>query len=655
MRKRIFVVLSLLTLIFSSCSFRNGQIGNNSISTNYDDAIYHTVTFDSNGGTPIESQTVKHGEKIIKPVDPVREGSTFLGWYYNDELWSFVDYSCTADMTLTAKYQYETLSITLKYCDEITDDKVIYLKIGDAYDFGTPSRYGYDFVTWTNNIDDFASSGIWEIGHNEIIYAKWKAKKYKVIFDLDGGYFDPNDLANISDDNSCLVTYGLEYSLPTPKKDNFSFDGWYRDNYLFESSGIWKIVGDINVKARWSTMVTSKYLPNKSYKKVYRSAIYFAAANPNLNYMETSDSSDAQHYANFVDGLLTYNEFGVLEKNLASDVKINENYTKFIFTIRKNVPWMRYDGTQYEAFVNGNNEPQFVKPSDWLASAKAILTAQNASSLEYLISDFVRGAAEYYYYTDLMYKIATNSSFRNQYNTNDKKASYINSQIKTNKENLYNIFYKDNPVTADDLTAIDNLSRLGIKVDDEAMTLEYELIQGTYYFPTLLTNSCYLPVNQYFLADKRFSSFGVGYDDILYNGPFIFSEAEDDNLIYQKNESYWNKDTVYVDKVIYTVYNNSDSSDYLRNLYFNGHIEKWDVSNVKNMQGMFSGCKKMKKITFSEGFNTIRVIIDIDTSEVDMARQCSGEEAKSSWSRNNRSKSESLKLLDATPIVMRIG
>ena len=29
--------------------------------------IYHTVTFNSNGGSPIESQRVKHGEKAIKP------------------------------------------------------------------------------------------------------------------------------------------------------------------------------------------------------------------------------------------------------------------------------------------------------------------------------------------------------------------------------------------------------------------------------------------------------------------------------------------------------------------------------------------------------------------------------------------------------------
>ena len=314
-------------------------------------------------------------------------------------------------------------------------------------------------------------------------------------------------------------------------------------------------------------------------KKTYRTLIYFESAIPNLNYMGTSEAADAQHFANFVDGLLTHNEFGVLEKNLATKVEVNDDNTVFKFTIRDNVPWVRYDGSQYEAVEDGVSKKQFVKPSDWLASAKAILTAQNGSSLEYLISDFVMGAAEYYYYTDMMYKIATNNTFKKQYSTDAKKASYINSQIKTNKENLYNIYYKDNPIGADDLAAIGNLSRLGIKTNDEEMTLEYQLIQGAYYFPTLMTYSCYLPVNQYFLADKHYSSFGVRNDDILYNGPFLFTHEGDDEVIYSKNESYWNKDIVHVDQIVYTVYDNKIGNDYTRTQYFNGNIDGFGLNN----------------------------------------------------------------------------
>ncbi len=315
-------------------------------------------------------------------------------------------------------------------------------------------------------------------------------------------------------------------------------------------------------------------------KKTYKTLIYFESAVPNLNYMETSEAADAQHFANFVDGLLAHNEFGVLEKNLAIEAKHNDDFTKFEFKIKKNVPWVMYDGTQYEATVNGVKVKQYVQPSDWVTSAKTILTAQRASSLEYFISDFVKGGAEYFYYTDLMYKIATDNTYRKKYDGKlDAQAKYINDQIKANKENAWNSWYAENPITGDDLEGIKNLSRLGIKANDEEGTLSYELIQKAFYFPTLLTYSCYLPVNKYFLDDVGWTAFGVQNDKILYNGPFLFTEEGSEQLTYSKNKLYHNPDIVNVDKIIYQVYNNTIGPDYTRTQYFKGNIDGFGLSN----------------------------------------------------------------------------
>ncbi len=43
----------------------------------------YKVTFDSNGGSAVSSQTVKEGETVTEPEDPTREGYTFAGWYLN--------------------------------------------------------------------------------------------------------------------------------------------------------------------------------------------------------------------------------------------------------------------------------------------------------------------------------------------------------------------------------------------------------------------------------------------------------------------------------------------------------------------------------------------------------------------------------------------
>ena len=43
-------------------------------------SMTHTVTFDSNGGSAIEAQSVPNSGKAVRPADPTKEGYTFKGW-----------------------------------------------------------------------------------------------------------------------------------------------------------------------------------------------------------------------------------------------------------------------------------------------------------------------------------------------------------------------------------------------------------------------------------------------------------------------------------------------------------------------------------------------------------------------------------------------
>ena len=94
MRKFIAFIAGVLSIVsLASCNGSFSPSGR-----------YHTVTFNSDGGTNISSQQVKHGEKITKPEDPLKNGYVFDYWEYNDEKWSFTGYVVTEDMTLLAKY-----------------------------------------------------------------------------------------------------------------------------------------------------------------------------------------------------------------------------------------------------------------------------------------------------------------------------------------------------------------------------------------------------------------------------------------------------------------------------------------------------------------------------------------------------------------------
>lgn len=71
---------------------------------------YYKVTFESNGGTAVESLTnVPHGSLITEPTEPTKFGYTFDGWFKDVKLtreWKFAADKVTSDIILYAKWNY---------------------------------------------------------------------------------------------------------------------------------------------------------------------------------------------------------------------------------------------------------------------------------------------------------------------------------------------------------------------------------------------------------------------------------------------------------------------------------------------------------------------------------------------------------------------
>ena len=65
-----------------------------------------TVSFDSNGGTVLESVSVKDGERLNRPSDPEKEKNIFVGWYTDEELTQAYDFDrrVRKDILLYAKW-----------------------------------------------------------------------------------------------------------------------------------------------------------------------------------------------------------------------------------------------------------------------------------------------------------------------------------------------------------------------------------------------------------------------------------------------------------------------------------------------------------------------------------------------------------------------
>ena len=120
------------TLSETAFDFDTAIEGDITLYANWTATAIHTVTFNTNGGSTVESQTIVHGNKATKPADPTRdetetEAFAFDDWYtstdggttLSDTAFDF-NTAITDNITLYAKWNVYTIEyIELKDCSEM--------------------------------------------------------------------------------------------------------------------------------------------------------------------------------------------------------------------------------------------------------------------------------------------------------------------------------------------------------------------------------------------------------------------------------------------------------------------------------------------------------------------------------------------------------
>ena len=117
-----------------------------------DEAAPDTVvaTFQDWDGTVLKQKTISRGGYVFPPADPVRDGSTFLGWD------PAVFTGLTADTTFTAQYSSGIVTHTVSFFDwdgtQLGEDQeVVHGEAATAP--ASPAREGYLFVGWDAAFD----------------------------------------------------------------------------------------------------------------------------------------------------------------------------------------------------------------------------------------------------------------------------------------------------------------------------------------------------------------------------------------------------------------------------------------------------------------------------------------------------------------------
>ena len=169
----------------------------------------YTITFDTDGGSEVESITQDYGTTIAKPTDPTKTGYTFAGW--DKEIPGTMP---AGDMTVTAKWKINQYTITFD-TDGGSEVESITQDYGTAIAKPTdPTKTGYTFGGWDKEIPGTMPAG------DVTVTATWKINQYTITFDTDGG----SAVASITQD------YGTAITAPKdPTKTGYTFAGWYTD------------------------------------------------------------------------------------------------------------------------------------------------------------------------------------------------------------------------------------------------------------------------------------------------------------------------------------------------------------------------------------------------------------------------------------------
>lgn len=220
-----------------------------------------TVTFDSDGGTPVAAQKIKKGGTITIP-ESTKEGYVLDGWYKDDQKVTSKTYIFT-DATLKAKWTTEapkTYTITFDSKGGSEVEKLVVecekeIKFGPA-----PTKEGYTFVSWVDKNETPILDGALLTCEDVTLYANWEKKAeetkyYTVTFDSKGG----------SKVNPIKVDCSKTLTLPAnPTRTGYKFVSWYDKNGKTILTGAKLTCEDITLYADWKA--EEPETPKKEYK-----------------------------------------------------------------------------------------------------------------------------------------------------------------------------------------------------------------------------------------------------------------------------------------------------------------------------------------------------------------------------------------------------
>lgn len=212
---------------------------------------FPVVTFQSNGGTPVDSVTgTKSTFKVTEPTAPTREGYTFSGWYTDEDCTQKFDFNTTVvrHMTLYAGWTPVTYTVHFDLAGgqgSIEDQTVQHGKT--AAPPAAPTKEGYNFASWMYNGEPWNFTT--PITKDIVLVASWDPVEdgkvyYVVTFDANGG---------TAEFSQKTIIAGNSVVLPDATREGYTFDGWYSgDTRIGVAGDSIAVNSNITYTAHWT-------------------------------------------------------------------------------------------------------------------------------------------------------------------------------------------------------------------------------------------------------------------------------------------------------------------------------------------------------------------------------------------------------------------
>ncbi len=256
---------------------------------------------------------------VSLPADPVKEGHTFVGWYYDSAFTRPYDgQPIYADTQLYAKFEIHKFTVTFNSDggSAVANQSVNW---NTAATLTTPTREKYAFKGWfLPNGTQYTNQPIKE---NTTLTAQWERNVFNVTFGTNGGTWVDNMEVNL---NSSVT-------LPATTRTGYIFKGWFlSDGTQYTNQ---PVTDDMTLTAHWEvqTFTVTFYVDGEVYstKTVeYGQGLAKVAETANLKMLSVRMES----------GVPTFDDNGavIVTENCSVEAQEMSDTDKAINTVKQN-------------------------------------------------------------------------------------------------------------------------------------------------------------------------------------------------------------------------------------------------------------------------------------------------------------------------------